>query len=135
MPLNCDANYSDPLRFSQIYSDAAHGGEVLVPHRAGRRSRRSGRRGWRVRTDSRCDLFDSSRRECGVCVGKSLISEKVFVLIKSAGAGVAGLLNPRLVSDHGATCKTGWTGWEGMKFQSAPREQSRGERKLARRSV
>ena len=38
MPLDCDANYSDPLRFGQIYSDAARGGEVLVVDRAGRRS-------------------------------------------------------------------------------------------------
>ena len=100
MPLNCDANYSDPLRFSQIYSDAGHGGEVLVPDRAGRRPQKSGRREWRVRTDSRCDLFDSSRGESGLCAEKSLISEKVFVLIKSAGVGVAGLFNPRRVATH-----------------------------------
>ena len=91
MPLNCDAKYSDPLRFGQIYSDAARGGEVLVPDRAGSRPRGSGRRGWRVRTDSRCDLFDSSRRECGLCAGKSLISGKGFVLIKSVEVGLAGL--------------------------------------------
>ncbi len=66
------------------------------PDRAGRRPRKIGRRGWRVRTDSRCDLFDSSRGECGPCAGKSLISEKGVVLIKSAGAGLAGLSAPGL---------------------------------------